>query len=56
MNPEKSVLRIGEETPVKKFETFPLANNSVISDDGDTAIPTTEDVQFVKEFTDENEK
>ena len=56
MNPAKSVLRIGEETPVKKFETFPLANQAVISDEGDTAIPTVEDVRFVKEFVDENEK
>ena len=56
MNPEKSVLRIGEETPAKKFETFPLANQAAISDEGDTAIPAVEDVRFVKEFVDENEK
>ena len=30
--------------PVKKFATFPLANQAEIADSGDTAIPTTEDV------------
>jgi len=56
MNEKKAVMRTGEKTPVKQFETFPLANQATISDEGDTAIPTVEDVQFVKEFVDENEK
>jgi len=44
------------EKSVKKFQTFPLANQATISDEGDTAIPTVEDAQFVKEFVDKNEK
>jgi len=44
------------EKSVKKFKTFPLADQAEISDEGDTTIPTAEDVWYAKEFVDENEK
>ncbi|MBQ8589038.1 MAG: hypothetical protein IJ486_01100 [Firmicutes bacterium] len=56
MTEKKSVMRTGTETPVKSYRTFPLADRSKINDSGDTAIPAFEDVRFVKEFGEENEK
>ena len=53
---EKAVMRTGSKTPVKKFRTFPLADDGKIADSGDTRIPAFQDVRFAKDFVDENEK
>ena len=56
MSEKKAMMRTGKQTPVKQFETFPLADASNVEDRGDTRIPAVDDVRFVKEFVDENEK
>lgn len=51
-----SASRIGDQTPEEKFTTFPLADSTIVQEVSEEAIPTSDDVVFVKEFVDENEK
>ncbi len=52
----RSAASIGDQTPVERFRTFPLANSASIEGAAEEAIPDFEDVKFVKEWGDENEK
>ena len=55
-NAGKAASRRGVTTPVEAFATFPLADRAQTADITHEAMPAVEDVRFVKEFGDENEK